>query len=372
MHRRTRTTLVGIASAMLLFAALPALAAEMLTCGWDEVRALRLVGTNVSTVWTWKATNSNLPESFKLRFSTTSECKPCPGGKVLITSSGGGALGGAVALVDRLASNVLFYAVATNAHSAELLPSNRVVVALSYGTNGNRLAVFDLATPDVELFSVPLWGAHGVVWDEPRQTLWGLSDSFIAGYKLTNWNSNPDLLQVSWTGLLDGGGHDLYPVPDSPHLIVTTALHCWLFDRDTRYFTKHPLLGDTTDVKGVSVEATSGRIVYVQADGPWWSEHLRFLAPSNTLDFPGDHLYKARWIPPEVPPQLSILRTSTNTAVILWPAISTEFNLQQNTSPGTTNWSAPLEPVGDDGTNKFILIQPATGQRFFRLIKTSP
>lgn len=347
-------------------------AGDLITCGWDEVRGLRINDTNATLLWTWKATNSNLPESFKGLFPTTSDCKPCPGGRVLVTSSGGNALDGAVALVAPTTSNVFFYARAANAHSADLLPSNRVAVALSYQTNGNRLVIYDLATNDVERISVPLWGAHGVVWDEQRQILWGLSDSFIAGYKLTNWNSQPDLVQVSWTGLLDGGGHDLYAVPNSPYLTVTTADHCWFFNRDTRVFTEHPLLRDTPNVKSTSMDIVSGRTVYVTADGPWWSEHLRFLAPSNTLDFPGDHFYKARWISPEVPPQLSIRRTVTNTTVISWPASWTGFNVQQALSPGTTNWAAPTEPIGNDGTNKFIIADPPGAQRFYRLLKILP
>lgn len=332
---------------------------------------MRIVDTNATTLWSWRATNSNLPDSLKGLFMTTSDCKPVAGGNVLITSSGGNTYSGAVALVNPLSSNVLFYAVATNAHSADLLPSNRVAVALSYQTNGNRLVIYDLATNDVELLSVPLWGAHGVVWDEPRQILWGLSDSFIAGYKLTNWSSNPALVQVSWTGLLDGGGHDMYPVPDSPYLMVPTALHCWYFHRDTRYFTKHPILGDVPSIKGTCVHPISGRTVYVTADGPWWSEHLRFLSPSNTLDFPGDHLYKARWIPPEVPPQLSISHTGTNTMMISWPSTWTNYSLQQNTAPDT-RWVAPAEPVGDDGTNRFIIANPSAVVRFYRLFNASP
>jgi hypothetical protein len=36
---------------------------------------------------------------------------------------------------------------------------------------------------------------------------------------------------------------------------------------------------------------------------------------------------------------------------------------------GTTNWAAPPETVNDNGTNKFILIAPPTGNRFYRLFQ---
>jgi hypothetical protein len=34
---------------------------------------------------------------------------------------------------------------------------------------------------------------------------------------------------------------------------------------------------------------------------------------------------------------------------------------------GTTNWVTPPETVNDNGTNKFMLIAPPTGNRFYRL-----
>jgi hypothetical protein len=68
-------------------------------------------------------------------------------------------------------------------------------------------------------------------------------------------------------------------------------------------------------------------------------------------------------------PLLSIFLTSTNTAVVAWLSPSTGFALQQNTDLKTSNWSAPSEIVTDNGTNKFIIVNPPTGNRFFRLFK---
>jgi hypothetical protein len=242
---------------------------------------------------------------------------------------------------------------------------------LSYHAQGNRLAVFNLSQPDVELLSTPLQGAHGAVWDESRQVLWGLGDSVIAAYRLTNWATLPQLALVSVTALTNGGGHDMYPLPNSPYLLVSSAQHVWLFHRDTRIFTKHPLLGDTPAVKGVCVHPDTGRLVYVQADGPWWSERLRFLSPDLVIHVPGEHYYKARWIPPDVP-TLSINPTSTNTTLVSWRAMWTGFGLQQNSNLDPANWGTPAEPVQDDGTNKFIVVAPTVGPNFYRLIKALP
>lgn len=366
-----RVTWLGVALATVLSSLWPVRSEDLALCGWDEVHALRITGTNRTTLWRWSATNSDLPDWCKPLFATTDECKPCPGGRVLITSSGGPSLNGAVVLIRPGSSNVLFYARAPNAHSADLLPSNRVAVALSYHTNGNRLAIFNLHTPDVELFSVPLTGAHGVVWDESREVLWALADSYLREYRLQDWNTQPQLRLVSHLGLPDGGGHDLYPIPNSPEMTVATGSRCWLFNRDTRSFTKHPLLGETASVKSISVHRTTGRLVYVQGDGPWWSEWLRFLAPASTLHFPGAQLYKARWLPPE-PPRLSIFRSGSNTAIIQWPSPSIEFILEESAHFSSANWEATGEPIQDDGVNRFITIQPPTGQRFYRLAEALP
>lgn len=371
MRIRVHSIPSGVVLAALLAARPHAQAEELISCGWDEIRGLRLAGTNLTTAWTWTGAGSNLPDAFKPRFTTTDECKPCPNNTVLVTSSGGATLDGAAALIRPATSNVLFYAQVPNAHSAELLPSNRVVVAASYHANGNRLIVFDLSRSDAELFSVPLHGAHGVVWDEQRQVLWGLADSYISGFALHGWGTtNPNFAQVTWTGLPSGGGHDLAPVPNSPNLLVTTDQHVWLFHRDTRTFTKHPVLGDTSAVKGVSMHPVTGRIAYVQADGPWWSERLRFLGPELTLHFPGDHFYKVRWVSPDAP-ELAINTGGTNGMMIQWSSVWTGYTLQENSSPTSTNWTASTEAVSEDGTNFFVVISP-TGQRFFRLVRNFP
>jgi hypothetical protein len=68
-------------------------------------------------------------------------------------------------------------------------------------------------------------------------------------------------------------------------------------------------------------------------------------------------------------PFLSIARTATNTIVVWWLSPSTGWSPQQNSSLDTTNWTTPPETVSDNGTNKFILIAPPTGNRFYRLTR---
>ena len=68
-------------------------------------------------------------------------------------------------------------------------------------------------------------------------------------------------------------------------------------------------------------------------------------------------------------PSLKIFLTATNTAVITWPSPSQGWSLQENLDLNTTNWVTPSEPVNEGGPNKFIIVNPPTGNRFYRLSK---
>jgi len=66
-------------------------------------------------------------------------------------------------------------------------------------------------------------------------------------------------------------------------------------------------------------------------------------------------------------PFLKIFLTATNTAVVSWPSPSSGWNLQQSLDLGATNWVTPPETINDNGTNRFIIVNPPVGNRFYRL-----
>ena len=68
-------------------------------------------------------------------------------------------------------------------------------------------------------------------------------------------------------------------------------------------------------------------------------------------------------------PLLTIQLTTTNTALISWQSPSTGFKLQENADLNTANWVAAPQSVTDNGTDKFIIVNPPTGNRFYRLFK---
>lgn len=69
-------------------------------------------------------------------------------------------------------------------------------------------------------------------------------------------------------------------------------------------------------------------------------------------------------------PLLSIALNPPFPAVtVSWPSPSTGFVLQQTTDLTGTNWIAVPLPVSDNGTSKFIIVNPPGGNRFYRLFQ---
>jgi hypothetical protein len=69
-------------------------------------------------------------------------------------------------------------------------------------------------------------------------------------------------------------------------------------------------------------------------------------------------------------PLLTITFSATNTAIISWPSPSAGFALQQNTnSMGSVNWGNVSAAIQDNGTVKYLIVDPPVGNRFYRLLK---
>jgi len=264
---------------------------EIILAGGDEVfivdAAEAAVG-KVNKLWRWNAQeSSDVPEEAKREFHHMDECKAVEqGAKLLVCASNGGC-----ALIERATKRVLWRAKSRNAHSLDLLPGDRVVVASSL--SGDHLEVFDLKGGAVPVFKTPLRSAHGVFWDEARHCLWALGFDELRSYTLAGWDTASPALQLKSTHKLpDADGHDLRPVPASAELLLTTEHGVHLFDRDRASFRPHPTLKDHTKVKSVDVHPVTQRIVLST-----WGATLRLFAPEGTITFQDARPYKARWMP---------------------------------------------------------------------------
>jgi len=267
-------------------------------CGDDKLTIANysvVVDSIPTIVWQWQPKfSSELPKLFREKYlQTLDECKPINGGKdILIASSKG-----AVALVNVATNKATFYAGAPNAHSIELLPNNKVAVALSTADNGNAIRIYDLDKPDQILCSEYSYSAHGVIWDSVRQVLYALNYDELTVYQISNLaTSKPSLQKIETYKIPDRSGHDLQWMPDKQNLIFTTEFGVFTFNLNTKAFAPFKDLEGKKDVKCVSFHPSTGQLMYIKSEESWWSFHISFLNPAHRLAVPSIHLYKSRWI----------------------------------------------------------------------------
>lgn len=288
-----------ILSAILAFTASMSASPAVLACGDDQVRRYELAAEGPRETWRWDASEAeNLPRAFRAGLlEKIDECKPLAGGRVLITSSTGG-----VVLLNSETGDVLFHADAPMAHSAALLPGDRIAVALSIHDRGDRLNVYDLADGQRPILSLPLPSGHGAVWDPVRERLFALSHDTIQAFALVDWGGAAPRLEETANWTLPGArdGHDLSKAADGSGYLVTTHDGVWRFNPDADTFMALHPLNPALQVKSVDIDA-DGHVAWVKAEERWWAFGFSVLHDRRVVRVPTDdmHLYKVRWIPAE-------------------------------------------------------------------------
>ncbi len=270
-----------------------AIAADrILLCGGQQVREMEIQrqgnSARFALVWHWRPEESSiLPNNVLPRYSNVDDCKSSPDGKEILVSSSDGA----VAIVNHATSEVLFYAEVPNAHSIAALPQGLVVAAASTHADGNRLILFERAHSNAPIYSLPLEGAHGVVWDEQRKVLWALGDKELLRLTL----KDKTLVVEKRYALERAGGHDLVPAKDWRSLYVTASNGPLVFDIATETFSPYQTLAGLKNVKSVSFNPESGQLAYTMADPRvWWTYTVRFHNPDFSIPIESE-TYKVRW-----------------------------------------------------------------------------
>jgi hypothetical protein len=268
---------------------------RLIVCGAEAVFILPAdieVAGEVDRTWWWTAADSpEIPESLHPRFRTTDECKSF-GPHILITSSADG-----VALVRREDKRCLFYTTARNAHSACLVPGERVAVAASSG--GDELLLFDQDRSGADvapLARLDLPGGHGVCWDVHSSRLWALGTRELLKVGILDVGTNTNLRVEARYALPTPGGHDLSPTRDDRSLLVSSDTHLYRFELATGRFAPYEPLSQSAGIKSVHEHPTLPTVVYHQAtETTWWSDRIRFFAPERTIHLPDQRVYKVRW-----------------------------------------------------------------------------
>ncbi len=267
---------------------------EIVVCGDDRVLIIDKNSSdneNVNIIWQWKVSEAiDLPPAYQKYMIPTDECKPVDkNSKILITSSGGG-----VVLADRETKKTLFYAYAPMAHSAELLPGNRIVVALSTAEGGNRIELYDIKNPETVIFKDSLFSGHGVVWMPELERLFALGYDELRSYSLKGWDTeSPELLLTEKHKLPEDGGHDLSKVTESK-LILSTHEGVYTFNaQDKRFSAFGPLEGEH-NIKSVNYNESRQRLIYTKGEISWWTHNIYCKNPDKIITIPDLNIYKAR------------------------------------------------------------------------------
>ena len=255
-------------------------ATQLLVCGDSMIYHINAdvaaeKGFNSSVIWQWDSKSvMNVIGKDGLRLD---DCKPVDNNsKILVTSSRGFAL-----LLEKETKKMLWYSSgSTNAHSAELLPGNRVAVACS--DKGDCIQIFDLAASDKVVFSTPLASAHGVLWNEKHQRLYAIGGNYMYIYKLTDWETSSPKLTLEntiSTYRIVNGTHDLTYVNEDTFLV--SGQYSAFYDIPKGTFTQIPRFMNSRALKAVNYNITTGECWYVDATEPegefdWSSKTIHY------------------------------------------------------------------------------------------------
>lgn len=267
----------------------------MAVCGDGIVRIIDMAesdSTDIKEVWRWDKDDPqvNLPKGYDMLMRNLDECKFVDNNtKMLLTASGDGMM-----LLDIKTKDILCYAHVPMAHSADLLPGNRIAVALSTHKQGNALEIYDIDTPEKVVFRDSLYSGHGVVWNEKRQRLYALGYKELREYELMDWNTDqPSLKQVKMWEIPMESGHDLSPVDDNRMLVSAHEGVMW-FDIDKEEFSLFEPLCDVENVKSVNYDPETQKLVYTKAEISWWTHHIYQENPNKVVTMDSLKVYKVR------------------------------------------------------------------------------
>lgn len=251
-------------------------------------------------IWQWDATTAaDVVGLAAKRMNHLDDCKPVDNGKkLLVTSSYNWTV-----LLDVATQKPVFYSAQTpGAHSAEMLPGNKVAVACS--DNGDKVQLYDLSRSNEVLFETALVSAHGVIWVDATQRLYAIGGQSLNIYKLNGADTMKPTLELERSIQTPQGGlHDLSLV-DSNTLAVA-GRRSYLYDIANNSFKEMTLMRNTTAMKSVNYNGETGECWYTDATVPegsqtWSTQTLHYTkdvfgtSDDMTIKVPDIDVYKVR------------------------------------------------------------------------------
>ncbi len=244
--------------------------------------------TGYSNAVLWDFNSDTISSLFGWTYLTSlDDCKPVDDKtKLLVTSSQGCCF-----LLDIETKEVLFYTnESPNAHSAEMLPNDRIVVACSTGdlTTNNCLELYNISAPGVVIDQVELSSAHGVVWNETTQRLYAIGDQTMLVISLTDWDTeSPSMTVEQRITTPKGELHDLTYVDANTLCVAGTSAYLYTISDGT--WDEMTLFSGRTALKSVNCSPYSDEIWYTDSTEPegtydWSTQTIRHAASGYATD----------------------------------------------------------------------------------------
>ena len=268
---------------------------RIVVCGDHMIRIInwdRSEEETVDVVWEWqiKEAFSQLPAEYEKQLYPLDECKFADNNRnLLITASAG-----AVLLLEIETRRVLFYASAPLAHSAEIMPDGRIVVALSTHKAGNCIQLFDRTLPEKVLFQDRLYFGHALQYNSENNRLYALGFSKLKSYRMEQWHTDSPVLQLenTWT-IPFNAGHDLCLV-DNRELLITGREGVAVFDIDKSQFHPFAPLAETGGIKSINYNSENNQLIYTKGEIKWWTHHVYQETPAKKITINDFRIYKVR------------------------------------------------------------------------------
>lgn len=263
---------------------------QLLVCGDNKIYLLDAElavtsGYRNAILWEWDAKKYasvvGLSENNMIRLD---DAKPVDDNKkILATSSKGYAV-----LIDKATGDVLWYSnISTNAHSAALLPNNRIAVACS--ENGDKVQLFDAGASNVEKYNDYLQHAHGVVWNPATERLYAIGGTSLKIYSLQDWNTAAPKLKLEKTISTSGavtGLHDMTLVDENTLLIAGNKAA--FFNITTEAFTNISTFQSSHSMKSLNYNSETRECWFTDPTNveipelTWASHTIRYSSNMNT------------------------------------------------------------------------------------------
>lgn len=132
-------------------------------------------------------------------------------------------------------------------------------------------------------------------------------------------------------------------------------------------FSTNGMLLTTFTNPAVTVDGRFGDVVEALGE-----ERVLIGAPRNhtaTTDAGVAYLFSLQPLGAEIP-RLTVGVTNANLVIVSWPSSWIGWTLQENTNGvASVNWSTAPGPIQDDGVTRTLIVNPPTGNRFYRLLK---